>query len=59
MSRENQEYVASETYERYVIGEDFNTKDWFVYDNETDSYICYCDTKEEAEEFVKKLNKEE
>ena len=39
--------------ERYVIGKDFNTKDWFVYDNETDTYICRCDTEEEAREFVK------
>ena len=25
--------------ERYVIGKDFNTKDWFVYDNEINSRI--------------------
>ena len=39
--------------ERYVIGKDHNTKDWFVYDNDTDTYICYCDTEEEAENFVR------
>lgn len=38
--------------ERYVIGKDFNLKDWFIYDNETDRYICRCDTEEEAIEFV-------
>ena len=41
--------------ERYVIGKDFNTKDWFVYDNETDTNICWCDTEEEAIQFVKKI----
>lgn len=44
--------------ERYVIGKDFNTKDWFVYDNETDKYICFCDTEEEAEKYVTKICKE-
>ena len=39
--------------ERYIIGKDFNTKDWFVYDNETNTNICKCDTEEEAIEFVK------
>lgn len=39
--------------DRYVIGKDFNTKDWFVFDNETDRNICWCDTEEEAIEFVK------
>lgn len=43
--------------ERYVIGQDFNTKDWFVYDNETSHNICFCDTEEEAKEFVIKLCK--
>ena len=38
--------------ERYVIGQDFNTKDWFVYDNETNRNVCWCDTKEEAERYV-------
>ena len=38
--------------ERYIIGKDFNTKDFFVYDNETDRYVCWCDTEEEAEEYV-------
>ena len=32
---------------------DFNAKDWFVYDDETGTYICKCDTEEEAIEFVK------
>lgn len=39
--------------ERYVIGKDFNTKDWFVYDNETDRNVCW-GTQEECIEFVKK-----
>ena len=39
--------------ERYIIGKDFNTKDWFVYDNETNTIICMCDTVEEALEFIK------
>lgn len=39
---------------RYVIGQDFNTKDWWVYDNETNQYICFFDTEEEANEWVKK-----
>lgn len=37
---------------RFEIGRDFNTKDWWVYDNELDRYICYCDSEEEAEKFV-------
>jgi hypothetical protein len=39
--------------ERYVIGMDFNTKDWFVYDNETDRYT-YCRTEDEAKQYVEK-----
>lgn len=42
--------------ERYVIGKDFNTKDWWVYDNETDKYICRCDTKEEAMKYVVRIS---
>lgn len=38
--------------ERYVIGKDFNTKDWFVYDNTTDRNMCYCNSEEEAQMFV-------
>lgn len=41
--------------ERYVIGQDFNTKDWFVYDDENDTNVCWCETEEQAKEFVKKL----
>lgn len=37
--------------ERYVIGQDFNTKDWFVYDNETDRNIWF-DTEEQAMQYV-------
>ena len=40
--------------ERYVIGKDINTKDWFIYDDETERVICWCDTEEEAKEFVLK-----
>ena len=43
--------------DRYVIGKDFNTKDWFVYDNETDKNV-WCSTEEEAMEFIKKVNGE-
>ena len=39
--------------ERYTVGKDPNTKDWFVYDNETNQYVCRCDTETEAIEFIK------
>lgn len=42
----------STSEERYVIGQDFNTKDWFIYDDKTDEYICWCNTEQEAHEFV-------
>ena len=38
--------------ERYLIFKDFNTKDWVVYDNETDRNICRCNT-EETEKYIK------
>ena len=38
--------------ERYVIGQEFNTKDWFVYDNVTDRNLCRCNTEEECIKFV-------
>jgi len=41
--------------ERYVIGKDFNTKDWFVYDNVTNRNICWCESEEEAKEYMSKL----
>jgi len=44
--------------ERYVIGIDFNTKDWFVYDNETGRNVCLCDTEEECVEFIKRKESE-
>lgn len=44
--------------ERYYIGKDFNTKDWFVYDNETDTYICWEKTEQACNEFVEKLKGE-
>jgi len=43
--------------ERYTIGQDFNTKDWFIYDNNLEKNICYCNTEEEAKERIKKLPK--
>ena len=43
------------TKERYVIYKDFNTKDWKVYDNEKNMNICSCDTEEEANSFVKRI----
>ena len=42
-------------FDNYTIGKDFNTKDWWVYEDATDEYICYCDTEEECIEFVKNL----
>ena len=41
--------------ERYVLGQDFNTKDWFVYDNKTNRNIGWCNTEEEAKQFVKEI----
>ena len=41
--------------ERYVIGKDFNTKDWFIFDNETGINVCWCDNEEEAIKVVKIL----
>ena len=41
--------------ERYIILQDFNTKDWIIYDNKTDKNICRCDTEQEAKDFVKQL----
>ena len=43
--------------EKYIIGQDFNTKDWFVYDDETNKYICWCDTEKEAKDFVDKMER--
>ena len=40
---------------RYVVGKDFNTKDWFVYDNEKGFNICNFDTEDEANKYVDKL----
>lgn len=41
--------------ERYVIGQDFNTKDWFIYDNETGHNVYWCGSEEEAIAHVKSL----
>ena len=43
--------------ERYVIGQDFNTKDWFVYDNVEDRNICWADTEAEAKDAVSHITK--
>ena len=45
--------MRNKTTERYVIGKDFNTKDWFVYDNDTDRNICR-GTEEEVRQYVEK-----
>ena len=37
---------------RYEIGQDFNTKDWFVYDNETDRYVCFCESEDECKKYI-------
>ncbi len=42
--------------ERYVVGQDFNTKDWFVYDNVRDENVCWAKTEEEANLYVKNGN---
>ena len=41
--------------EKYIIAQDFNTKDWFVYDNETNRNICWCKTEKEAQTYVNNL----
>ena len=41
--------------DRYVIGQDYNTKDWFIYDNETGWNICWCDTEQECIDHIEKL----
>lgn len=38
--------------DRFVVGLDPNTKDWWVYDDTTDSKTYYFDTEEEANDFV-------
>lgn len=44
--------------ERYVTGKDPNTKDWFLYDNVTDKYICWDSEKAvKARENTEKKNK--
>lgn len=37
----------------YEVYQDFNTKDWIVYDNYTNRNVCHCDTEEEARDFIK------
>lgn len=39
--------------ERYVIGQDFNTHDWFIFDNNTNRIICWFDTEYDAIEWLK------
>jgi len=46
--------IEKTSSERYVVGQDFNTKDWFIYDNNIDSYVCFCDTKAECDKIVSK-----
>lgn len=49
--------------DRYVIGKDFNTKDWWVYDNEINLRVCWFNNEEQAKEWIEKKveanNKEE
>ena len=56
---ENAKAFIDSMNERYVIGKDFNTKDWWVFDNELGLRICYFDTEEEAKEWVKRKTKGE
>lgn len=55
VAKEDSYYDRDGDNGRYVIGKDFNTKDWFIYDNVTDKNFCWCDTEEEAIEIVKTL----
>lgn len=38
--------------ERFVVGQNHNTKDWFVYDNRADKNVLSCDTEKEAWQYV-------
>lgn len=38
--------------ERYIIGQDFNTKDWFIYDSIMSRNVCWCQTETEAKKYV-------
>lgn len=38
--------------ERFVVGQNHNTKDWFVYDNRADENVLSCDTEKEAWQYV-------
>ena len=40
---------------RYIICKDFNTKDWYIYDEVTNRNICYFDTEEDAIKYLEKL----
>lgn len=42
---------------RFINGRDFNTKDWWIYDDEHDKIVCWCDTEKEAQEITDELNK--
>ena len=39
--------------ERYVIGQDFNTNDWYIFDNKTNQIVCRFDREEDAIEWLK------
>ena len=41
--------------DRYDIYKDFNTKDYYIYDNETDQNICRCDTEKECYEYIERI----
>lgn len=51
----DESYERESKEDRYVIGKDFNTKDWWIYDNDTNRNICYFDTEEEAQEYLANL----
>lgn len=42
---------------RFIIGRDFNTKDWWIYDDKRDFVVCWCDTEKEAQEIADELNR--
>ena len=41
--------------DKYVLGQNPDTKDWFVYDDETNQYVCI-DTKENCIKYIQEHN---
>ena len=51
LKRESEERVIKAA--DFVVGQNFNTHDWFIYDNVADRNICTCGTEQEAQEHIK------